>query len=208
MTTCASFLTRAKLVYSDHRSPKLTDQQYWDLAALALQSISRDAPKKSSSTLTTNGTTVTFLLPTDFVRLQAIHLNDGSTISVLRDAQTKPGDQIRVTATGIPEYRLPWPQEDSVTFTRAPTATEVTTLHYLAAWPALAPAGSLPFGTRVWLEEALTLYLGYLAFLSHAAGRAQNEQWSAKPELTVDNPLEQQARLYMEGYQRLMAANR
>ena len=208
MTTWTAFLGRAKLLYSEHRSAKLTDPNYLDIANMALQSMSRDVPRKAVTRLTTDGTTITFTLPADFIRLQAIYLSDGNTIAVLRDMQTKPGDQIRVTASGVPEYRLPWPVEDSVTFSRAPTASEVVTLHYLGAWPALVANGNLPFGTRVWMEEALTLYVGYLSYLSHAAGRAQNEQWSAKPELSVDNPLEQQARLYMEGYQRLMAANR
>lgn len=205
-TSWANFLSVTRLLLSDYRGERLSNAQYLSLANLALKTISRDAPKRTKQALTSDGSAVTFGLPEDYERMIEVQAVSSATTYVLKPLALKPGDQLRAT-TGVLEYRLNWPEEDKVTFNRAPSTDEVVTLYYLAAWPAIADGGNLPFGGRSWLEEALALYIGYLSFLSHAAGRALNEQWAAKPELAVDNPLDQQARLYMDQYQRVMATN-
>lgn len=205
-TSWTTFLGVVRLVLFDYRGERLSETQYLTLANLALKSISRDFPRRSKTVLTVDGAASSFALPEDFERLIEVQLVVDSASYVLKPLTLKPGDQLRTTS-GLPEYRLNWPEEDLLSFSRAPKTSEATTLYYMGAWPAITQGGNLPFGGRSWLEEALTLYIGYLAFLSHAAGRALNEQWAAKPELAVDNPLDQQARLYFEQYQRLIAGN-
>jgi hypothetical protein len=207
MTSWPDFLAQARLVYADNRTPRLTDAQYLTLANLALKTISRDMPRKAVHTYTANGQRV-FQLPADFLRAVELHLLTTGSETVLRELQVRPGETLAPKPGATPEYRIPWPQEGQLALTRNLETGETLELHYAGSWPAITPTGTLPFGSRTWLEEALLLYTGYLVFTSHASVRAQNEQWAARPELQVDNPLEQQARFFLESYQRLVAVNR
>jgi hypothetical protein len=186
-------------------SPKWTDEELMAYANMALDDISGSCPEPCYVVVTgTNGTLVEFSLPDDLLSLDAVQWDT----QVLQEYEAEPGRVIPGT-TKPPMYMVDWPSEGSITFTRAPSATQVVTLFYSAYRQHIVGDNStLPVGRHRWMEQAIALYIGFLAHLREGVGTANLEQWKSRQDLNVGNPLNVEAREFLLQYQRLVRENR
>lgn len=184
---------------------KWTDAELLAYANLALDDLSNSAPLYTYAAATgVDGSTAQFALPDDLLALDSVTLNN----VFLEEYEPVPGRAL--PGTSSPTYfLLDWPQEGLLTLTRAPAAGSALVLHYSAWRGHLVDAASeLPVGHQRWLEQALAMYVCYLAHLREGVGAASLEQWKGRQDLNVGNPLNLQAREFLAQYQRLVRENR
>lgn len=171
----------------------------------ALLVLARQTGPLTTDTFAGTGTTTTYDLPDDFV-----------SVSIVLDDQSRPVKRIEPAADSTWSFRgdpgpqvgyiLHWPTASELTFLRPPASGCTYTIRYRATWPVIEEDGdSLAFLPWPWLELALAHYTCYLVYGAEAGKRSRLEQWAERPELLVDNPLEQQAEWHYKQYERLYA---
>lgn len=196
-----------RVLISDVAKKKVTDDNLLAFANIALNTLTRDAPRRAYFDLTGNGSSFAFTMPSATYKLLLVE--DTQEREYLSEVKVQPGtkspDATRSTTSRPRGYMPNFPQEGTLSFAHIPSDGSVIRVHYNAYHIAMYATGSRPFESG-WKEEALAAYTSYLAFSAMASARAQNEQWDQRSALPVDNPLEQQARFFLEQYRRVVTA--
>lgn len=188
---------------------RFSDDLLLTFANAALLHLARTHGPLASSTITGTGG-VTYDIPADALGVVSILNAQGQFVKRV-DVQNAIDNKLDMRGvSGGPQvaYLSNWPSTGSLTFVRPIPANEVYTLSCRTAWTPLAEDDDMPdFFGAPWLELALAFYIGYLAYVAEAAKRSALEQWATRPDMLVDNPLEQQASYYRDQYERLLHAN-
>ena len=213
MTTWATFRdTLLRPLLKDAQSltdlevtPKWTDAELLAYANLALADISGYAPRLSYATATgVDGTRTEFDLPTDMISLETVQVDT----LVLLEYEVQPGQALPGTRQSI-MYMVDWPEEGTLTFTKAPTSGSTVTIFYSAYRSSIVEeTDAMPVDRHQWIEQAIALYSAFLAHLREGVGTASLEQWKGRQDLNVGNPLNLEAREFLAQYQRVIRDNR
>jgi hypothetical protein len=97
------------------------------------------------------------------------------------------------------------PTETQIYLPREPQGDTFTLYYGAVHQELLDDADALDLRLHRWGEQAVIAYAAHLAFLPYSASRARLEQWSRKTDLKVDNPLSDEAVMWLEKYDGLMA---
>lgn len=214
MTTWAGLRdTCVRIFMKDPQAKTWSDDELKVFCNLGLDNLSSYFPQQKSSTITPVADTYSYALPSDFRFLDAIAWPSGTisnAMEYLPQYVTKDYSWPVFGTSGLtgvnPAYLLGYPSEGYISFTRVPS-TGVTL--YYRGWRAhvVSDSDTLPFNAAWWMNEALSHYICYQAFLQLAGPRAQLTQWSEKPENVVGNPLAEQAVFWHRQYMRLIQEN-
>ena len=182
-------------------------------ANAALDNLSATFPYEKTATITALAATYTYALPEDFRALDAVQWPSNQVngaYEYVSAFQTKDQTWPYMGSSGAAAptlfYMLGYPDETHITFTRVPPSS--LTLYY-RAWRThlVADGDTLPFGSQWWMAEALVYYVAYQCYLRDAGPRAEMAQWAEKPELSMVNPLADQAEVWRRQYARLVQEN-
>jgi hypothetical protein len=210
MTTWASFRddTLRALLKDTVATYRWTDTELLQYANWGITDICRRMPQTKSWTLT--GTGPAHTLPEDFAALNWLSYSDGSTQFFIEELTPHTGDtwDFATPDTGSNPWGwvLDYPEEGYLYITRLAGSGSYTA-SYEALRAVITDSSTLPFSRHRWLEWALACYVGYCAHLREGVGRASLEQWAQRPDLPVGNPLNVEAREWLQAYQRILAEN-
>jgi hypothetical protein len=130
------------------------------------------------------------------------YFENSSTLEFIGPMSVEPG-----TWASLDEPRrfiLQFPTETQFYLPRLPSGSAFT-LYYGATHDPLSGDGAvLNLRNQRWGELAVLAYAAHLAFLPYAASRSRLEQWATKQDLKVGNPLQEQAKAWLEKYNQLM----
>lgn len=188
-------------------APTFDDDLLLSLANAALSVLSREVGPIQVVSWEGDGQTTAFNLPTDYVA--SITVMDHQQ-NLVKPMSADSSFNLRGVGSNQaqPGFLLHWPTTRKITFLR-PIPSDVSySMRYRAFWPQITgDEYVMSFGIWDWLALALALYVSYLAYTAEAGKRALLEQWATRPELQVDNPLEQQAEYFFRQYDRLIHAH-
>jgi hypothetical protein len=206
-TTWGTFRSTVRSLLKDTTGDVLrwSDAELLDYANLAIDDLSVNVPLTKLVALPMTPVSAIFELPADLCRVDYLLFTQDETITILGEVKPRQGDQWNEPAQG---YMIHWPEEDRLTVL-GEIAGYTLDLYYSAYRPHMTGADSvLPFGTQRWMEQSCAFYICYLAHMREGVGRASLEQWSAKPENIVGNPLLVEARAWLDAYQRTIREGR
>jgi hypothetical protein len=185
--------------------PKWKDAELMSYGNLAIDDVSAFCPEISYAEATgVDGTRTEFQLPDDLLQLDAV-LVGGMPVE---ECEPMPGKALPGVSSAR-MYILDWPREGYVTFTKAPTSGSTVAWYYSGYREHITADGDLlPIGRFRWLEQAITMYIGFLAHTREGVGAASLEQWKGRQDLNVGNPLNLEAREFLLQYQRIVRENR
>lgn len=185
---------------------------WWNAAQTV---VSQTAGPISSFDLVGDSVKTAFALPDDYVGSPLIQDTKERFLKVMDISAGSQLSQSRAYTSEAAAYVIHWPSSGYIYLSRAIPVGETWIMRYRARWPDISVVTPVPpeveaeisFYPWNWISLAVSFYVGYLAYTAEAGRRALLEQFATRPELLVDNPLEQQAQWYWQQYQRLLHGN-
>lgn len=165
---------------------------------VALDSLTAYVPKRAKTTITGDGSTTTFALPTDFYAITAIVDSDKRVLS------PKQVPEMRWLSLAGDEHNAYYiSEEGKLTFLEAPSSGETLTLYYLAHWTHVMQVTD-NLEPPVYLYAALLYRAGAFILSADATSAASLRQFntrvdSGNPE---HNPVQQQVEWLLSMFER------
>ena len=189
--------------------PRWTDAELLTYANAGIDDLSVNVGWLQQETVHVGAATGMLELPPGCQRVQWVVLQSSATY----------GNGVTLTQHYLPEYiprpgtallgdedqaYLPnWPEDGQLSFVQPLLTSETIQIIYAAWRPHLTnDVDLLPFGRQAWMNGALLDYICFLANMRDGVGRASLEQWSAKPQNVVGNPLVENALTWLAAYER------
>lgn len=206
MTTYAEFRSRIRRGLGDSDTggtPQYSDALIHDAILMAHIGILPWVGKSKSQTLSTDGETTEFALPTDCYQVLAVHEN--SNDEFLPTATLASGEYFGTNITGTNSW-LEHPYEN-LTFAKAPSSSATYTVYYIAYWTVPAQvATDTVLEIPEYAEYGLLLFAMAQTLIQKATLSADVRQWGTRVDSGTPehNPIQRQIDFLFKLFQQEM----
>jgi len=205
--TLSTLRARVQMFLRDPDTKKWSADDLDTIINLAVRKWTTDIPIKSANDYPVVSDQNEYDMPGNAVSVAYIrgYFETAGTLEFIPPIAVKPGSWY--SSEEPRGFIVDFPYEGKFYLPREPRGSTFT-LYYGAYHNNLdTDSDTLDLRRLVWGEQAVIAYACFLAHLPYSASRARLEQWARKQDLNVGNPLSEEARLWLNEYNRLMSEN-